>query len=64
MPQNCTHKNGQNGKLGAMCIGGSVGKETACSAGDTGSIPGWGRSLGEGNGGCLAAHVVHWTQGR
>ena len=26
------------------------GKESACSAGDTGSIPGWGRSLGEGNG--------------
>ena len=26
------------------------GKETACNAGDTGSIPGWGRSPGEGNG--------------
>ena len=25
------------------------GKETACNAGDTGSIPGWGRSPGEGN---------------
>ena len=30
--------------------GGSVGKECACSAGDWGSIPGSGRSLGEGNG--------------
>ena len=28
----------------------SVGKETACSAGDLGSIPGSGRSPGEGNG--------------
>ena len=30
--------------------GGSDGKESACSAGDLGSIPGLGRSLGEGNG--------------
>ena len=29
---------------------GSAGKESACSAGDPGSIPGLGRSLGEGNG--------------
>ena len=28
----------------------SAGKESACSAGDLGSIPGWGISLGEGNG--------------
>ena len=28
----------------------SVSKESACSAGDLGSIPGLGRSLGEGNG--------------
>ena len=26
------------------------GKESACNAGDSGSIPGWGRSPGEGNG--------------
>ena len=26
------------------------GKEPACSAGDLGSVPGWGRSPGEGNG--------------
>ena len=25
----------------------SVGKESACNAGDPGSIPGWGRSTGE-----------------
>ena len=30
--------------------GGSVGKESACSAGDLGLIPGSGRSPGEGNG--------------
>ena len=29
--------------------GGSDGKESACSAGDEGSIPGSGRSPGEGN---------------
>ena len=28
----------------------SVGKESACNAGDQGSIPGFGRSPGEGNG--------------
>ena len=28
----------------------SVGKKSACNAGDLGSIPGWGRSPGEGNG--------------
>ena len=30
--------------------GGSEGKESACNAGDLGSVPGLGRSLGEGNG--------------
>ena len=30
--------------------GGSAGKESACNAGDLGSIPGSGRSSGEGNG--------------
>ena len=30
--------------------GSSAGKESACSAGDPGSIPGSGRSSGEGNG--------------
>ena len=37
-----------------MCFmgfpGGSDGKESACNAGDVGSIPGPGRSPGEGNG--------------
>ena len=30
--------------------GGSAGKESTCNAGDLGSIPGLGRSSGEGNG--------------
>ena len=34
-----------------MCSpGGSAGKESACNAGDLGSIPGLGSSSGEGNG--------------
>ena len=33
-----------------MCPVGSDNKESACNAGDTGSIPGSGRSPGEGNG--------------
>ena len=30
-----------------------VGKESACNLGDQGSIPGWGRFPGEGNGNLL-----------
>ena len=30
--------------------GGLDGKESACDAGDQGSVSGWGRSPGEGNG--------------
>ena len=42
-------------KLGATCIRigfpeSSAGKESACNAGDPGSIPGLGRSPGEGKG--------------
>ena len=29
------------------------GKESTCNTGDAGSIPGWGRSPGEGNGNTL-----------
>ena len=31
-------------------LSGSDGKESTCSTEDLGSIPGWGRSPGEGNG--------------
>ena len=33
-----------------MAPGGSDGKESSCNVGDPGSIPGLGRSPGEGNG--------------
>ena len=36
--------------LKAQLLSGSDGKESACSAGDLGSIPGWERSPGEGIG--------------
>ena len=36
--------------------GGSEGKECTCNAGNLGSIPGLGRSLGEGNGYPRLAH--------
>ena len=55
--------------------GGSAGKESACNAGDLGSVPGLGRSPGEGNGYPLQysglensmSYIVHgvaesWTQ--
>ena len=38
--------------------GGSVGKESACNAGDPGSIPGWGVSPGDGNGNPF--HILTW----
>ena len=37
-------------KKGASSLVASDGKESACNAGDLGSMPGLGRSLGEGNG--------------
>ena len=40
----CVHKD----VLGFPC--GSAGKESACNVGDLRSIPGWGRSPGEGKG--------------
>ena len=41
-----------------MCTGGLTGKESACSEGDLGSIPGLGRSPGEGNGYLLQNSVL------
>ena len=44
--------------------GGSVGKESTCNAGDLDSIPGSGRSPGEGNGNPLQslAWKIPWTE--
>ena len=41
--------------------GGSDSKESACSVGDPGSIPGSGRSPGEGSGNPLAWEIP-WTE--
>ena len=41
--------------------GGSVIKEFICNARDMGSIPGWGRSPGEGNGSIFALEIP-WTE--
>ena len=45
--------------------GGLEGKTSACNAGDPGSIPGWGRSPGEGNGNPTSntlAWKIPWTE--
>ena len=42
--------NGKKLARGYLRYSSSDDKESACSAGDPGSIPGWGRSPGEGNG--------------
>ena len=49
---------GSNGYCKLNFPGGSDGKETACNMGDPGSIPGLGRSPGEG----LATHSSILTQ--
>ena len=38
--------------------GGSDGKESTCNVGDLGSVPGSGRSLGEGNGNTLQSSCL------
>ena len=40
----------------------SVGKESACNAGDLGSIPVSGRPPGEGNGNPLRYSCLVWTE--
>ena len=44
--------------------GGSVGKESACNAGDAGLTPGLGRSLGGGHGNPLQYSCLENTRGR
>jgi len=44
--------------------GGSVSKESACNAGDQGSIPRSGRSPGEGNGNPLQYSCLENSMGR
>ena len=44
--------------------GGSVGEESACNAGDVGSVPGLGRSPGEWNGNPLQYSCLENTMDR
>ena len=44
--------------------GGSDGKASACNVGDPGSIPGWGRSPGEGNGNPLQCSCLENSKDR
>ena len=44
--------------------GGLIGKESSCNAGDLGSIPALGRSLGEGNGNPLQYSCLENPLGR
>ena len=43
---------------------GSDGEESACNAGDAGSVPGWGRSPGEGNGNPLQYSCLETPHGQ
>ena len=44
--------------------GSSAGKESTCNAGDPSSIPGWGRSPGEGNGSLLQHSLLENSMDR
>ena len=46
------------------CPGGSDSKESACKAGDAGSIPGWERSPGEGSGNPLQCSCLENSKDR
>ena len=46
------------------CPSGAFGKESACNTGDLGSIPGLGRSPGEGNGKPLQYSYLENSTGR
>ena len=50
--------------VGFGFLGGSVGIESACNARDPDSIPGSGRSPGEGNGthSIILARKISWTE--
>ena len=50
MAASCYYKHSKTGFLTIDICAGSVGKESACNAGDLSSIPGMQKSPGEGNG--------------
>ena len=55
---------GQRGLEPARVPSGSVGTESACNAGDQGSIPGWGRSPGGGHGNPLQSSGLENPHGQ
>ena len=56
------YKLSEEGIMGTRSFpGGSDGKESACHAGDLGSIPGSGRSPGEGKGYLFSPEESPWT---
>ena len=65
----CTARMSEAADLPAVIVsrgfpGGSDSKESTCNAGDVGSIPGSGRSAGEGNGYPLQyfGRKIPWTE--
>ena len=67
MPQPCSHSSGLISQTFPLVLGfpdGSVGKESACNAGDPGSIPGWGRSQGGGHGNPLQCSCPRESHGQ
>ena len=50
--------------LHSIYTGGSLGKESTCNIGDPGSIPGLGRSPGEGNGNPFQHSCLENSMGR
>ena len=59
---------GRKSKKEEICVymsfpGGSAGKESACNAGDLGSVPELGRSPGEGKGYPLQSSSVETSMG-
>ena len=65
--QNCIYKQDNSQWVGILqgdFPSGSDGKESACNAEDQGSIPGLGRSPGEGNGNPLQYSFLENSLGR
>ena len=63
----CTQQNGDRNKMSSRTHkfpGSSVGKESACSAGDPDLVPGSGRSPGEGNGNPLQYSCLEKSHGQ
>ena len=65
--ENYIYKQDNSQRVGILQVdfpSGSEGKESTCNAGDQGSIPGSGRSPGEGNGNPLQYSFLENSLGR